>query len=744
MRTASISWILALVLVMTGCSGADGDGGENGAEGPQGPVGVRGADGVDGTPCWAGLDDLNGDGEVNAVDCRGLDGADGVACWDLNGNGAVDVDSEDIDGDGAVDVADCFGVDGFDGSDGIACWDLDGNGAGEVATEDRNGDGTVDVLDCRGEDGHNTPIELTQAEINAIRGRAGVSECLGCHDGMNPNMVDDFIHSGMAAWGNVACADCHADNPAIPGFSEGHRSLPTANTCGTCHPDEYEGHRNNRHSIASIRNYECGRFDDFPRVFANGAGYHFNDEDVAQLQALMDPNIGAGADVNPTAVEKCMQCHNIENRCDSCHTRHRFSPQEARHPMACGTCHLGPDHPQIEMYETSKHGAMFESEGDTNRVPVCVDCHMPYNGKIFPKKTNASGAEFVSHDLSATIAYGPVGGGGTRAGFVHENDRVKFVSKEGTGVADYDELWYDWEDRKVYTDSTGATVAYDDIYDMSIQDADGNGRHDYKVVQVPDSPEKLQESRALMLAVCTKCHAQNFADERLLIADLIHENAAKVHMEAYDIVTALAVADIGPYSSDLDRPLNPDNGSNVLAANMKIRNLTDIEREYFNVMKYDQVKTWKGAYHFNPDYTHWLGWTQLNMTLGAIGDMATQQVLMDLWVRGLSFPDANGDGEGDIWSDGLYQGTLYVNGIEETVQLENYFDRFPGAGDSYLDWFDGAGLFNPAGDATADNEQDIDIDMDGTMDLVKDDGAGGVLPAGQYRAIATDKVVTFH
>ena len=42
--------------------------------------------------------------------------------------------------------------------------------------------------------------------------------------------------------------------------------------------------------------------------------------------------------------------------CDSCHTRHTFSVKEAREPEACATCHMGFDHPQWEMYSTSKHG----------------------------------------------------------------------------------------------------------------------------------------------------------------------------------------------------------------------------------------------------------------------------------------------------------------------------------------------------------------------------------------------------
>ena len=51
--------------------------------------------------------------------------------------------------------------------------------------------------------------------------------------------------------------------------------------------------------------------------------------------------------------------------CTSCHTRHRFSVAEARMPEACDQCHLGPDHPNIEIYENSKHGHVYKTEGHT-------------------------------------------------------------------------------------------------------------------------------------------------------------------------------------------------------------------------------------------------------------------------------------------------------------------------------------------------------------------------------------------
>ncbi|HIE29012.1 TPA: hypothetical protein EYP66_17190 [Candidatus Poribacteria bacterium] len=56
------------------------------------------------------------------------------------------------------------------------------------------------------------------------------------------------------------------------------------------------------------------------------------------------PNAGVGR-INPDG---------SLGSCTYCHTRHKFSVAEARKPETCGQCHLGPDHPQHEIYEESK------------------------------------------------------------------------------------------------------------------------------------------------------------------------------------------------------------------------------------------------------------------------------------------------------------------------------------------------------------------------------------------------------
>lgn len=111
------------------------------------------------------------------------------------------------------------------------------------------------------------------------------------------------------------------------------------------------------------------------------------------------PNVGVGR-INPDG---------SKGSCSSCHTRHKFSVAEARKPEACGQCHLGPDHPQIEIYKESKHGDIYDAEGHTwkwdsapgtwtpgidYRTPTCSVCHMSgINGVA------------TSHDVTERLAW---------------------------------------------------------------------------------------------------------------------------------------------------------------------------------------------------------------------------------------------------------------------------------------------------------------------------------------------------
>lgn len=72
----------------------------------------------------------------------------------------------------------------------------------------------------------------------------------------------------------------------------------------------------------------------------------------------------------------CNYCHSVENSCASCHTSHNTDLKIVRDPASCAKCHMGPDHPQWEMWQTSLHGTLYGTLG-SKTGPTCQSCHMP-------------------------------------------------------------------------------------------------------------------------------------------------------------------------------------------------------------------------------------------------------------------------------------------------------------------------------------------------------------------------------
>lgn len=181
-------------------------------------------------------------------------------------------------------------------------------------------------------------------------------DCVGCHSKRGPNIVKDWKESKHFE-NNVGCADCHGTDHEHIVESEGR--VPPSR-CSTCHGKQYSEFIRSRHSIAWARMEQSAQYKSLPEG----------------LRAAM-----------------CQQCHTVSEKCDSCHTRHKFDRIEARKPAACATCHSGSSQPQFDVYDTSKHGVLYRTEGMTGRAPVCVTCHSSES----------------DHDVSRGLARGPVG-----------------------------------------------------------------------------------------------------------------------------------------------------------------------------------------------------------------------------------------------------------------------------------------------------------------------------------------------
>ncbi len=243
--------------------------------------------------------------------------------------------------------------------------------------------------------------------------RADVSKdgqtCLDCHSSSTPGIVEQWRGSAHARK-NVDCYSCHRANEKDPAAFDhyGHRIavIVTPNYCARCHTREVEQFEKSHHAkaaqfIGSLDNM-LGEFVEGGPAAVNGCRQCHGSEVKYVSDGKFDPetwpNSGIGR-VNPDG---------SRGSCAACHGRHSFSSAVARQPENCGKCHLGPDHPQAEIYNESKHGIQFRANvakmnldshswivgKDYSAAPTCATCHM-----------SATGSQPVTHDVGDRISF---------------------------------------------------------------------------------------------------------------------------------------------------------------------------------------------------------------------------------------------------------------------------------------------------------------------------------------------------
>ena len=237
--------------------------------------------------------------------------------------------------------------------------------------------------------------------------------CIDCHAVKSMGIVADWSASkhGRA---NISCMDCHAAESADPDVSQNHLTLHktpisaivSPKDCSRCHSTEATQYARSKHAntIELIWKIDPWLLDGMNNSIERQTGcYHCHGSIVKAEGGKFNtdtwPNVGVGR-INPDG---------SRGSCSSCHTRHKFSLSEARKPEACGQCHLGPDHPQIEIFEESKHSAIYHAEGDgwnwgaapgawtpgvDYRTPSCSVCHMSAVNKVA-----------ATHDVTERLAW---------------------------------------------------------------------------------------------------------------------------------------------------------------------------------------------------------------------------------------------------------------------------------------------------------------------------------------------------
>jgi hydroxylamine dehydrogenase len=226
--------------------------------------------------------------------------------------------------------------------------------------------------------------------------------CVECHSEHAPGKVRDWLKS-LHGRATVTCIDCHRaeltdldamDCPGTEDISDLKISpIVSPADCGRCHITEEEEFTRSKHARTwTITADEIkdpwlkGMTNEIER--ATGCNMcHGSDISDGKLTVDNWPNQGCGR-LNPDG---------SAGSCAICHTTHRFSIAEARRPETCGQCHLGPDHPQNEIYFESKHGKRylaenhewsFDSAPDAWEpsadftAPTCAACHQSGLGPL--------------------------------------------------------------------------------------------------------------------------------------------------------------------------------------------------------------------------------------------------------------------------------------------------------------------------------------------------------------------------
>jgi hydroxylamine dehydrogenase len=236
-----------------------------------------------------------------------------------------------------------------------------------------------------------TQVEALQ--VNALANSDNA--CVVCHRQTTPGIVEQFGHSTMAE-ANVTCQQCHEVKSDYPGAEEHEGTYvlatPTTAMCEKCHTTEVAQYYQSRHSLPAYVAF-AGSKDLSPQFLAMyekiPEGSYSPDKSRNAIAAIEGP------DMTPFT---CETCHNIGRpaadgsvgQCQKCHLRHEFNREQARKPETCNACHIGPDHPQWEIYHESPHGIAYSTMGHTWNweaeagtltvndfpAPTCAICHM--------------------------------------------------------------------------------------------------------------------------------------------------------------------------------------------------------------------------------------------------------------------------------------------------------------------------------------------------------------------------------
>ncbi len=402
---------------------------------------------------------------------------------------------------------------------------------------------------------------------------ADSDKCIKCHQRHTPGQVADWKVSKHASE-DVGCADCHGEKHTNSKNSN-LAVMPDEHVCKECHEEQFESFSKGKH------NFGWTSLNALPITHV-------------EPDELMEGGRGCGGCHNMGIKTEAQKKEQLDkgyryqtNSCDECHTRHSFSKKEALDPKACQQCHMGYDHPQWEMWSSSKHGSRWRTKNSGNLpegavAPTCQDCHMPDGTH---NNHTAWGFLGVRLPLPADKQWAA--------------DQVTIL--KALGVLD---------------PNTGKPTARLDAV---------------KAVDMARlTAEAWQTERDKMIKTCSKCHAESYGKTQLEMGDAMMKKADRLLAQGIDIVAGLYKDGILKKRNsqafaypDFLYFLRTDYAAASGDSYKKLPNgMSHIEQVLFRMYMKHRMRTYQGQFHVNPDYAYWYGWAAMTDDLGEIQELA--------------------------------------------------------------------------------------------------------------------------
>ncbi len=416
-------------------------------------------------------------------------------------------------------------------------------------------------------------------------------KCVACHKKQSPALVMEWERSRHGQ-SDIGCFDCHgADKSDVDAWThEGAviSTLVTPKDCAQCHDDEYKQFSQSHHAkageiIMSLDNvlacYAAGKPDNNADAVngcwqCHGTIIKFKRDakgDIIRADGTGKPEIDP--DTWPNSGMGRLNPDGSKGSCHACHSRHSFEAKLSRSPENCGKCHMGPDHPQIEIYNESKHGIAFYAnrdkmalakEGswivgeDYSAAPTCATCHMA--GFM----TAAGATQPNSHDVGERISW-----------------TLRPVVSTKINLVIYEDGY-----KEDYPDTRPLPKVGDKVETIE-KVVENEKLVDRKVARRVAAITNWRERRAKMQGVCANCHSRSFVDN---------------FYKQYDGLVTLYNEKFAVPAQKLMKELEQDGALNPNAPFEH-----ELQWVFYELWHHEGRRARHGASMMGPDYTHWHG-----------------------------------------------------------------------------------------------------------------------------------------